>query len=105
MVIIRHFFLVGDREWVRAYWPNVMVMAMAFTVTPTVYCTATLVGSIISFIWQKRNRRQFDVYAYAIAAGFIAGEGIGGVVNAIFQIAGIGGDVYGTQIACPGGGC
>jgi len=43
---------------------------------------------------------------YAIAAGLIAGEGIGGVVNAVFQIAGIAGpDPYGTTIACPAGMC
>lgn len=105
MVLIRHFYLVGEREWVRAYWPNVMVMAMSFTVVPTVYATATLVGSIISHFWSRRNKHQFDVFAYAIAAGFIAGEGIGGVINAIFQIAGIGGDTYGTNIACPADAC
>ncbi|CAN8105343.1 unnamed protein product [Discula destructiva] len=105
MVLIRHFVLVGEREWVRGYWPNVMVMAMAFTVTPTVYTTATLVGALISYFWHRRNPKQFDVFAYAIAAGFIAGEGIGGVINAIFQIAGIGGDVYGSMIACPGDSC
>jgi uncharacterized oligopeptide transporter (OPT) family protein len=43
---------------------------------------------------------------FAVAAGLIAGEGIGGVVNAIFQIAGIAGpDPYGTQIACPVNSC
>lgn len=36
----------------------------------------------------------------------IAGEGIGGVINAVFQIAGIAGpDPYGTNIACPGDPC
>ena len=43
---------------------------------------------------------------FAIAAGLIAGEGIGGVINAVFQIAGIAGpDPYGTTIACPAGMC
>lgn len=105
MVLIRHFVLVGEREHIRAYWPNIMVMAMAFTVTPTVYATATLIGSIISYLWHKRNPKQFDIFAYAIAAGFIAGEGIGGVINAIFQIAGIGGDAHGSMVACPGDSC
>lgn len=32
--------------------------------------------------------------------------GIGGVINAIFQVAGIAGpDPYGTQIACPANSC
>ena len=43
---------------------------------------------------------------YAIAAGLIAGEGIGGVINAVFQIAGISGpETYGSSIACPAGMC
>lgn len=41
------------------------------------------------------------MYLYALASGFIGGEGIGGVVNAILQLAGIGGSTYGTNIACP----
>lgn len=105
MVLIRHNYLVGDRAWMRAYWPNMMVLAMSFTIPSTVYGSATLLGSIISWAWAKRNPKQFDTFGYAVAAGFIAGEGIGGVVNAIFQVAGISGDVYGSMIACPGDSC
>lgn len=67
----------------------------------TVYGTATLMGAFLAFFWAKKSQRTFDIYGYAVAAGLIAGEGIGGVVNAIFQVAGISGDVYGTNIACP----
>lgn len=42
---------------------------------------------------------------YAVAAGLIAGEGIGGVINAIFQIAGISGEIYGSSVGCPAGMC
>ena len=58
-------------------------------------------GAIAAKIWQKRNPASFEVLAYAIAAGLIAGEGIGGVVNAVLQIAGVAGDKYGTQAGCP----
>lgn len=105
MVLTRHFVLRGERAWLRAYWPNMMVMAMSFTIPSTVYQTATVMGSILSTVWMKKNKVQFEKYGYAVAAGFIAGEGIGGVINAIFQIAGISGDVYGSQIACPGDSC
>ena len=64
------------------------------------------IGAIPAYYGAKRNPQHFDIYGYAVAAGLIAGEGIGGVVNAIFQIAGISGPVpYGTQIACPGSSC
>lgn len=64
-----------------------------------------IMGALPAYIWARRNPKSFDIYGYAIAAGLIAGEGIGGVVNAIFQIAGISGDFYGSNIACPGDLC
>jgi uncharacterized oligopeptide transporter (OPT) family protein len=83
-----------------------MCIGLAFTVPQTVYGTAMLIGAIIAAVWARKNPKSFDVYGFAIAAGFIAGEGIGGVINAIFQVAGIAGpDPYGTQIACPGESC
>lgn len=43
---------------------------------------------------------------YAVAAGLIAGEGIGGVINAVFQIAGISGpEKYGSSVGCPANSC
>jgi len=101
MVLVRHHLWVGERAWVRKYHPNMMVVALAFVIPQTVYGTATLLGAIIAWSWAKKSPRTFDIYGYAVAAGFIAGEGIGGVINAIFQIAGISGDKYGTNIACP----
>lgn len=84
-VVIRQFVLVGDRQWVRQYWPNTMVVNLAFVLPQTVYGTANVIGAIIALIWAKRAPKSFDIYGYAIAAGLIAGEGIGGVVNAIFR--------------------
>lgn len=49
----------------------------------------------------KKNPASFDMFGYAIAAGLIAGEGIGGVVNAVLQILKVAGDRYGTTIGCP----
>lgn len=64
-----------------------------------------IMGAVPAWFWARKNPRAFDIYGYAIAAGMIAGEGIGGVVNAIFQIAGISGDFYGSSVACPGDAC
>lgn len=105
MVLMRHFVWTGERIWMRKYWPNMMVIGLAFVIPQTVYGTANVMGAVLAVVWAKKNQRSFDSYGYAVAAGLIAGEGIGGVVNAIFQIAGIGGDAYGTQIACPGDSC
>jgi uncharacterized oligopeptide transporter (OPT) family protein len=62
-------------------------------------------GSVIAFFWRKKYSASADMYMYAVASGFIAGEGIGGVVNAILELAGLGGSVYGTNIACPADSC
>lgn len=104
-VVIRSYVWVGERAWMRAYWPNMMVVSLAFVLPQTVYGTANVMGAVAALVWAKKNPKSFDNYGYAIAAGLIAGEGIGGVINAIFQVAGISGDVYGTNVACPANSC
>ncbi|KAH0562517.1 hypothetical protein GP486_002792 [Trichoglossum hirsutum] len=105
VVVFRTFYLTGQRERYRAYVPNMMAVGLAFVLPQTVYGTAMAVGATSARIWAKRNPAGFDKYCYAVAAGLIAGEGIGGVVNAIFQIAGISGDLKGSNVACPGDSC
>ena len=103
MVFIRHYAYTGRWERFRVYHPNMMCIGLAFTLPQTQYGTAMCLGAIPAFYWAKKRPQHFDIYGYAVAAGLIAGEGIGGVINAIFQIGGIAGpDPYGTQIACPG---
>lgn len=63
-----------------------MCIGLAFTLPQTYYGTAMLIGAIPSYYWAKRNPKSFDILGYAVAAGLIAGEGIGGVINAIFQV-------------------
>jgi uncharacterized oligopeptide transporter (OPT) family protein len=92
MVLIKHYVWVGRLAWVRTYHPNMMVVGLSFVLSQTHYGTAMTIGAGASYFWQKRNPQSFDVYGYAVAAGLIAGEGIGGVINAIFEVAGISGD-------------
>ena len=56
-------------------------------------------------MWRKWKLSSFDLYGYAVAAGFIAGEGLGGVVGAVLQIAKVSGDIYGTNVGCPANSC
>lgn len=101
MVLLRHFVWTGRLEWMRKYHPNMMCIGLAFTLAQTQYGTAMCMGAILTIVWQRKNPESFDIYGYAVAAGLIAGEGIGGVINAVFQVAGISGDKYGTNVACP----
>jgi len=106
MIFVRQFAYKGKWAKYRAYHPNMMCIGLAFVLPQTQYGLAMLIGSVPCYFWAKRNPKSFDIYGYAIAAGLIAGEGIGGVINAIFQVAGIAGpDPYGTNIACPADSC
>ncbi|KAF2397436.1 oligopeptide transporter [Trichodelitschia bisporula] len=101
MVLVKHYMWVGKLEWVRAYHPNMMCIALAFVLPQTYYGTAMIMGATIATVWAKRNPHRWEILGYAVAAGLIAGEGIGGVINAILQIAGGSGDKFGSNIACP----
>lgn len=105
MVLLRHFVWTGRLEWVREWHPNMMSIALAFTLPQTQYGTAMVIGAVPAYIWQKKYPKNFDIFGYAVAAGLVAGEGIGGVVNAAFQVAGISGDKYGTNFGCPAKSC
>lgn len=120
MVVLKHYAWRGKREWMRDYHPNMMCIALAF-VLPQTYCTfftssistlnmrltqtldgtAMVMGAAAAYIWEKKNAKHYEIFCYAVAAGLIAGEGIGGVINAILQVAGISGDKYGSNLACP----
>ncbi|KAF4549365.1 OPT oligopeptide transporter-like protein 3 [Elsinoe fawcettii] len=106
MIIFRHYAYRGKWEKYRVFHPNMMCIGLAFVLPQTHYGTAMLMGALPAYYWAKKKPEHFDIYGYAVAAGLIAGEGIGGVINAIFQIAGIAGpDPYGTQIGCPALSC
>ncbi|KAK6949872.1 hypothetical protein Daesc_008195 [Daldinia eschscholtzii] len=104
-VIFRHFYLVGEREKYRQYLPNWGAVALSFVLPNPVFTTAALFGATLAWLWRKWNIKSFDLYGYAVAAGFIAGEGLGGVVGAILQISGVSGDILGTTAGCPAGYC
>ncbi|KAK3070397.1 hypothetical protein LTR53_005664 [Teratosphaeriaceae sp. CCFEE 6253] len=106
MVFVRHYAYNGKFAKYRVYHPNMMCIGLAFVLPQTYYGTAMVIGAVPAYFWAKRAPKHFDIYGYAVAAGMIAGEGIGGVINAIFEIAGIAGpSPYGTQIACPAQSC
>lgn len=100
-VVFKQYYLKGEREKYRDYLPNWMAVGVAFVIPQTVYSTATLMGAVASYAWWKRSRMTYETYCYAVAAGLIAGEGLGGVIGAALQLGGVGGDVYGTQVGCP----
>jgi OPT family oligopeptide transporter len=104
-VVVRHFWLVGEREKYRKWLPNWGAIALSWVIPAPVFANAALLGAIIAALWRKYSMRTWDIYGYAVAAGFIAGEGLGGVVGAILTLAGVDGSTKGTMIACPADSC
>ncbi|KAG5290070.1 hypothetical protein I7I48_09576 [Histoplasma ohiense] len=105
MIIIRHSVWVGKWERMRAYHPNVMILAMAFTLPSPQYGIAMLIGSLVAVVWHWKAPLWYEAFGYAVAAGFMAGEGIGGTINALLSVLGVGGERLGTRVGCPAGRC
>ncbi|XWX00125.1 hypothetical protein V2A60_008143 [Cordyceps javanica] len=90
----------------KPYFPNMMIMGLAFTMPSPPYGLAMLIGALVARIWRRRHKSSSENYLSSVAAGLIAGEGIGGIVNGALTIAvGWGGNGWGTSFGCPDGRC
>lgn len=58
------------------------------------------VGSVTAMIWERRRPASWEIWGFALAAGMIAGEGIGGVITALLVILKVDGKVYGSPVGC-----
>ncbi|KAH8087157.1 oligopeptide transporter [Cristinia sonorae] len=97
--VVKHLF-IPKKYWV--YVPNWNAIGLAFVVPQVFYPIAMGAGSVFNYIWLKRNPKSYDMYMFAISAGLLAGEGLGGVFQALLAIAKVDGGVFGTAIGCPG---
>lgn len=101
---VKNFYLVGNRTKYRDYLPNWMSIGVAWVLGPdSGYANAILFGAITAWWWRKYFPKNFETHCFAAAAGLIAGEGFGGVINAALELGGASGAFYGTEIAIPGG--
>jgi uncharacterized oligopeptide transporter (OPT) family protein len=104
-VVVRHYYLVGPREKYRNWLPNWGAIALSFVIPSPVFTNAALIGAIIAALWNKFRPKSWEIYGFAVAAGLIAGEGMGGVIGACLTLGGVSGDILGTQVGCPGDSC
>lgn len=95
----------GSWESMRKYHPNMMIICLAFLLPSTVQGTAMLIGASLARIWTSKSPSSFDMFGHTVAAGLMAGEGIGGVVNAALTLLGVDIDRIGTNVLCPGQKC
>lgn len=98
-VVVKHYWIPKKyHHWV----PNWNAIGLAFVVPQTYYPTAMAIGSTFCYFWQRRNPASYDMYMFAVSAGLLAGEGLGGVFQALLAIIGVDGGKFGTTIGCPG---
>ena len=83
------------------YVPNWNAVGLGFVVPQTYYPIAMCMGATGALIWKNKRPQAFDIFAFAIAAGLIAGEGMAGVFNAILTIVNVSGADYGTTVGLP----
>ncbi|ODA83239.1 hypothetical protein RJ55_01751 [Drechmeria coniospora] len=101
--VFKNFYLVGPRQKYREWLPNWMAIGVAWVLgVDSAYANAILAGSITAYFWQKKWAKNFETYAFSIAAGLLAGEGLAGVVNAALTLAEVDGGLKGTGIGLPG---
>ncbi|PWN53970.1 OPT superfamily oligopeptide transporter [Violaceomyces palustris] len=97
-VVIKYLWIPAKYHvWV----PNWAAVGLGFVVPQTYYPIAMCFGAVFSLVWQKKRPEAFDTFAFAVAAGLVAGEGIAGVWNAVATIAGFDGGKYGVTTGLP----
>ena len=45
--------------------------------------------------------QSFDFWAFSLSAGFLAGEGLGGIFQALLAVLKVDGGHYGIAVGCP----
>jgi hypothetical protein len=71
---------------VKAHWFTALPVPFAFALglfIPSAVALDFAFGTVVRLVWQRMSKETYDRNHQAVAAGLIAGEGVGGVTNAI----------------------
>ncbi|XP_024994304.1 probable metal-nicotianamine transporter YSL7 [Cynara cardunculus var. scolymus] len=74
----------APKKWAR-FIPIPMAIAIPFYIG-TSFAIDMCVGSLILFIWEKRNKVEADAFGPAVASGLICGEGLWSVPKSILAL-------------------
>ncbi|XP_076889185.1 putative metal-nicotianamine transporter YSL7 [Bidens hawaiensis] len=72
------------KKWGR-FIPIPMAIAIPFYI-PQPFAIDMCVGSLILFIWEKRNKTKADAFGPAVASGLICGEGLWSVPKSVLAL-------------------
>jgi putative OPT family oligopeptide transporter len=73
---------------IKAYVPSGLAMGIAFIV-PAFNSLVMFYGLVIYLIWKRLRPESADKYVFVVASGFIAGEGLMGLLKAGLTMAGL----------------
>ncbi|CAI0649288.1 unnamed protein product [Colletotrichum noveboracense] len=92
--LVGHKSLSAYQVWV----PNMSLVGLAMTIPGSSVTLTVTIGAVAAHLWKRYSPRTHERFLYAVAAGGVAGEGVGYVVLSMLQIAGVA-DV-GTSLGC-----
>ncbi|KAG6899675.1 hypothetical protein C0993_008029, partial [Termitomyces sp. T159_Od127] len=87
-VVAKHYWIPKKYY---SYIPNWNAIGLGFVVPQVFYSIAMVFGCTFNTFWKRSNPASFDMYMFAVAAGLVAGEGLGGVFQALLAIIGVDG--------------
>lgn len=76
-------------EAIKPYVPSGLAFGIGFITLPE-HAFSMFYGLLIISIWKAFRSESAEKLSFAVASGFIAGEGLMGIVNAILTLSGIG---------------
>ncbi|KAI8808668.1 OPT oligopeptide transporter protein-domain-containing protein [Cladochytrium replicatum] len=85
----------------RKFMPNLNAAAIAIVNPQPSIGVAMLAGAILNTVWESKWPRTHVLLGYAVASGLIAGEGIGGIVEAVFSLSGLRQEVLSVSAGIP----
>ena len=81
--------LLRRHKRIGKFMPSGLAFGIAFIIQ-AYFSIAMFIGSMILVVWQRRAAAHAERFAFPVASGLIAGEGLMGVVTAILTLFGLG---------------
>ena len=79
---------MGTKYSIHRFIPSPMAMAIPFYLGGY-FAIDMFIGSIILFVWKRKNNKKAEDFAPAMASGLICGESLWGIPAAILSLAGV----------------
>ncbi|KAL7748481.1 hypothetical protein RI367_006176 [Sorochytrium milnesiophthora] len=83
LVIVKEKFV--DRRFHR-FFPSWQAIGTGLILPNVEYSIISFIGAMAGLVWKRRSPLSYEVLMFAVASGFITGDGMNGLVQAILTI-------------------